>query len=120
MTDVLVVDDSLVARKLLIRALPSDWAITLTQASNGSQALTEFRKTRHPIVFLDLNMPECDGYEVLQTLHDEGITPTIIVLSGDIQPHAQERAFKLGASAFVRKPATPEVIAKVLSEVGIR
>ncbi|HEY6558915.1 MAG TPA: response regulator [Polyangiaceae bacterium] len=120
MTDVLVVDDSLVARKLLIRALPSDWSVTLTQAANGLQALTEYRRTRHPIMFLDLNMPECDGYEVLQALHDEGITPTVIVLSGDIQPHAQERVFKLGARAFVRKPATPEVIAKVLHEVGVR
>jgi CheY-like chemotaxis protein len=120
MTQVLVVDDSVVARKLLIRALPDDWPVTLTQAANGSQALAEFRKTRHPIMFLDLNMPEVDGYQVLQTLHDEGITPTVIVLSGDIQPHAQERVFKLGARAFVRKPATPEVIAKVLQEVGLR
>jgi two-component system, chemotaxis family, chemotaxis protein CheY len=119
MTDVLVVDDSLVARKLLIRSLPGDWTITLTQAGNGNQALAEFRKTRHQVMFLDLNMPECDGYEVLKTLHDEGITPTVIVLSGDIQPHAQERVFQLGASAFVRKPATPEVIAKVLREVGL-
>jgi CheY-like chemotaxis protein len=120
MTDVLVVDDSLVARKLLIRALPSDWSVNLTQAANGHQALDELRKTGHPVMFLDLNMPECDGYEVLETLQNEGLTPTVIVLSGDIQPHAQERVFKLGARAFVRKPATPEVIAQVLREVGVR
>lgn len=119
-TEVLVVDDSLVARKLLIRALPSDWSVTLTQVSNGAQALIEYRKKRHSVMFLDLNMPELDGYDVLKTLHDEGILPIVIVLSGDIQPHAQEKVFALGARAFVRKPATAEVVAKVLLEAGVR
>ena len=37
---VLVVDDSPMARKMLIRALPSDWEVTVTQASNGLEALS--------------------------------------------------------------------------------
>ncbi|MBP8215181.1 MAG: response regulator, partial [Propionivibrio sp.] len=59
---VLVVDDSPIARKMLIRALPAEWDIEITQASNGLEALAAYRAGKVDVMFLDLTMPDMDGY----------------------------------------------------------
>lgn len=116
---VLVVDDSLVARKLLIRALPQGWASDIGQASNGVQALDALRANRPDVMFLDLNMPDMDGYSVLSAMQREQLGAAVIVLSGDIQPKAQERVMALGARAFVKKPISDRDLADTLQRCGI-
>ena len=116
---VLVVDDSPIARKMLIKALPPDWDIEITQASNGIEALAAYRAGRVDVMFLDLTMPDMDGYEVLETLRREDLNCLVIVVSADIQDKAQERVMGLGAIAFIKKPVDAQKIEAVLHEYGI-
>lgn len=116
---VLVVDDSAMARKMLIKSLPEDWDITITQAANGAEAMSAYRAGKVDVMFLDLTMPEMDGYQVLQALRQEDLNCLVIVVSADVQPGAQERVRKLGAVAFIRKPVDPERVAAVLREYGV-
>lgn len=116
---VLVVDDSAMARKMLIRALPADWDITVTQASNGAEALSHYRQGGVDLMFLDLTMPEMDGYQVLETLRREDLNCLVIVVSADIQEAAQARVRALGAIAFIKKPVDAERVKVVLKEYGL-
>lgn len=116
---ILVVDDSPMARKMLVRSLPPAWDIQITEVSGGLEALAEYRSGRVDVMFLDLNMPEMDGYQVLETLRREGLNCLVIVVSGDIQEKAQERVSALGAIAFVRKPVDAQKIEAVLRQYGI-
>jgi CheY-like chemotaxis protein len=116
---VLVVDDSPMARKMLIKALPASWDVTITQASNGKEALAAYRTGSVEVMFLDLTMPEMDGYQVLEALRQEDLNCLVIVVSADIQPGAQERVRQLGAIAFVKKPVKPAEVQAVLKEYGI-
>ena len=118
-TPILVVDDSAMARKMLIKSLPASWDVEITQAGNGHEALHAYRAGKADVMFLDLTMPEMDGYQVLETLQREGLNSFVIVVSADIQPIAQERAKKLGALAFVKKPVSPGVLESVLKEYGV-
>lgn len=115
---VLVVDDSAMARKMLIKSLPAHWEMEITQASNGVEAIEAYRAGKAEIMFLDLTMPIMDGYQVLETLRQEDMNSLVIVVSADIQPIAQQRVKSLGAIAFVKKPVTSEVIESVLKEYG--
>ncbi len=119
-TSVLVVDDSSVARKILIRSFPKTWAVDVRQAANGEEALAAYRASRPDIIFLDLNMPVMDGYQFLEALKDEANRPPILVLSGDIQPKAQERVMALGALGFVKKPITEAGLATLLQANGFQ
>ncbi len=83
---VLVVDDSSMARKMLIRALPPDWDITVRQAANGIEALTAYRQGGVDVIFLDLNMPDMDGYQVLETLRREDLNCLVIVVYRERTP----------------------------------
>src|SRR5690606_35213383 len=92
-------DDSAMARKQLLRALPSDWDAQVTQAEHGEQALAAVRSGKAEVLFLDLNMPVLDGYQTLEAIAKEQLDTFVIVVSGDIQPQAQQRVLKLGAMA---------------------
>ncbi|SBT05315.1 Response regulator [Candidatus Accumulibacter aalborgensis] len=116
---VLVVDDSPMARKMLIRALPSDWEVTVTQASNGLEALSCYRQGGVDVMFLDLTMPGMDGYQVLETLRHEDLNCLVIVVSADIQDAAQARVRELGAIDFIKKPVDAMRIKAVLKEYGL-
>lgn len=116
---VLVVDDSPMARKMLIKSLPPDWDIEIRQACNGEEALATYRQGRADVIFLDLNMPGMDGYGVLETLQAEDLNCFVIVVSADVQPQARERVMKLGAIAFVQKPVDAAKLEPVLREYGV-
>jgi two-component system chemotaxis response regulator CheY len=119
-TSVLIVDDSAVSRSIVIRSLPPGWDIAITQASNGSEALTALGEKRYSVVLLDLNMPVMDGYEFLEAVKRSGMDrPVVIVLSGDIQPMAQARVLELGANVFVKKPVRAQSLLAALKEAGV-
>ncbi len=119
MIALLVCDDSSMARKQLIRALPEDWPVVITQASNGQEAVQAVRDGLAEVMFLDLTMPVMDGYQVLTALAHEHLSSRVIVVSGDIQEQAQQRVQDLGALAFIKKPATSETIRQTLLRLGL-
>lgn len=116
---VLVVDDSPMARKMLIKSLPAEWDIDIRQAADGEEALAAYRQGGADVIFLDLNMPGLDGYGVLETLRAEGLNCLVIVVSADVQPQARERVMNMGAIAFVQKPVDAQKLEPVLREYGV-
>ena len=116
---ILVVDDSAMARKMLIKSLPPEWDVEISQAGNGVEALEAYRAGKAAVMFLDLTMPVLDGFGVLETLRKEDLNSMVIVVSADIQPVAQERVMSMGAIAFVKKPVSAELISNVLKQYGV-
>lgn len=116
---ILVVDDSAMARKMLIKSLPPEWDVEISQAENGVEALEAYRAGKAAVMFLDLTMPVMDGYGVLESLRKEDLNSMVIVVSADIQPVAQERVMSMGAIAFVKKPVSSELISNVLKQYGV-
>ena len=116
---ILVVDDSAMARKMLIKSLPPEWDVEISQAENGVEAIAAYRAGKAAVMFLDLTMPVLDGFGVLETLRQEDLNSMVIVVSADIQPVAQERVLSMGAIAFVKKPVSSELISTVLKQYGV-
>jgi len=107
------------ARKQVLRALPADWSVSITEASNGRQAMEAIRKGLGQVVLLDLTMPEMDGYQVLSALRTEGLKAQVIVISGDVQEEAVRRVSELGALAFLKKPFDETELRQTLSRLGL-
>ena len=116
---VLICDDSALARKQIGRSLPKDWDISISFAENGKIGLESIRHGKGDIVFLDLNMPVMDGYEVLEEIQREDLPAIVIVISGDIQPEAHKRVKALGAIDFIEKPINNEKLTHILEQYGI-
>jgi chemotaxis protein CheY-P-specific phosphatase CheC/CheY-like chemotaxis protein len=107
------------ARKQVLRALPADWSVSITEASNGRQAMEAIRKGLGQVVLLDLTMPEMDGYQVLSALRTEGLKAQVIVISGDVQEEAVRRVSELGALAFLKKPFDETELRQTLNRLGL-
>ncbi|WP_343222648.1 response regulator [Marinobacterium ramblicola] len=115
---VLICDDSAFARKQMVRAL-SEWNVSITEASHGLEALEAVRAGKGHLLFLDLNMPILDGYQVLERIRAQDMQTLVVVVSGDIQSEARERVTSLGALGFINKPIDAKILHDALAEYGL-
>ena len=98
----LVVDDEALARADLCRMLSSNPAIAIVgQCDNGNEAVAAVRAQQPDLVFLDVQMPGCDGFEVLERLGTK--LPSVIVFVTAYDQYAL-RAFEAGALDYLLKP----------------
>lgn len=114
---VLICDDSALARKQMARSLPASLNADITFAVHGLDALEQLEANAFKLMFLDLTMPELDGFGTLEEIGKRGIDIPVVVVSGDIQPKAKERVMALGARAFIQKPIDKEALKAVLREL---
>lgn len=119
---ILVVDDTLVIRKLLMGILRKA-GYELLEADDGEAALS-LAEERHPdIILLDVVMPGRDGYAVCEELKSRsGVSDIpIIFLSGKSGAQSKIRGLELGAVDYITKPFDKgEVIARVRSQLKIQ
>jgi len=118
-TKLLICDDSNMARKQLARSLPDGWDVEISFATNGIEGVEAIKAGKGDFLLLDLNMPEMDGYQVLETILKEDLPTLTIVVSGDIQPEAHKRVLGLGALDFIQKPVSKEKLTEVLLSYGV-
>ncbi len=114
---ILICDDSSLARKQMARALPASLNANITFAEHGREALQILQQQDFKLIFLDLTMPELDGFGTLEEMNALGITAPVVVVSGDIQPKAKQRVMDLGAKAFIKKPIDLNVLKNVLRQL---
>ncbi|SNS23998.1 response regulator receiver modulated CheB methylesterase [Granulicella rosea] len=108
---VLVVDDSVVIRRMLSRILESDSAIQLVGvACNGLEALTKIAELKPQVVTLDVEMPEMTGLEALREIAKRHANVRVVMLSSLTTQGADTtiEALMSGASDYVGKPAQME------------
>jgi two-component system chemotaxis response regulator CheY len=117
---VLVVDDSAVIRKVVIRAL-SQTGVTIDevlQAADGLEALKILHQVKIDLVLSDINMPNMDGIQMLAAMQQEPALkeiPVIMITTEGSQSKVMDAA-KLGAKGLVRKPFVPEQIKQKMIE----
>src|ERR1700681_1448569 len=97
-----VVDDEPLARTNISVMLKHDPEIEIVrECGSGMEALSEIRDTKPDLVFLDVQMPECDGFDVLELLGRDLPTALIFVTAYD---QYALRAFDAGALDYLLKP----------------
>ena len=98
----MVVDDEPLARSSLKLLLRRDPEVELVgECKSGMEALAEIRRMKPELVFLDVQMPECDGFDVLEQLGSE--MPRALVFVTAYDQYAL-RAFEAGALDYLLKP----------------
>jgi len=99
---VLVVDDEPLARRNVTVLLHQDPEVELVEeCGSGAEAVETIRQWRPQLVFLDVQMPECDGFDVLERL-GTNLPPTIIFVTA--YDEYAIRAFEVGALDYLLKP----------------
>jgi len=115
--NILVVDDSAVIRRYLIRLL-EDAGYEVEIAKDGEDALRKLKKRKFSLVTLDFEMPYLNGLEVLKEIMQ--CCPTRVLMISSYTTDSAELTFKaleLGAIDYIPKPRNSVDIAKVSDEI---
>ncbi len=108
---ILVVDDDPIVTLLASEAIACV-AMDVVVATTGSEAITLFGQVAPDAVFLDVFMPDLDGYAVCRTLRTlpTGVTTPIVMMTARDDGRAIDLAYECGATDFVSKPLNPTLL----------
>jgi two-component system LytT family response regulator len=114
----LLVDDEPLAREGLRMLLARDPDVAgVHEARNGREAVEAIRRLHPDLVFLDVQMPEMDGFGVVREIGAERMPPVIFVTAHDRHAVA---AFEISALDYLLKPVTAERFAAALERAKAR
>lgn len=114
--EIVIVDDDFIIQEL-IRTAFADTKFQITAYNNGREFVDVADNLTPDLVFLDLMMPEMDGFQVLQNLKERSVRLPIIVLSALSKRETVVEALKLGVTSYMIKPLKPQDLRKKASEV---
>jgi two-component system CheB/CheR fusion protein len=116
----LVIDDNKSTTDAMVQMLKL-WNITARPVLSPGVAMGILSKEIPNIVFLDINMPGVDGFEVLAFLRREPrlATVPVVIATSDDQPQTSKRALAGGANAVLIKPVMADTLEKVLQKIGL-
>jgi len=115
---VLVVDDEPLARSNLAVLLTRDPAITLVGlCGSAAEALATIPVVKPDLLFLDIEMPECDGFELLERL---GSAPDFAIVFVTAHNQFALRAYEVGALDYLLKPFDDRRFERVLARAKER
>jgi two-component system chemotaxis response regulator CheY len=120
MTQVLVVDDSSVIRKVA-RRIFEGMALQTAEADNGVTALNACRHAMPDAILLDWNMPVMDGYAFLKELRrmPGGTKPKVVFCTTENDVAHIARAMHAGADEYIMKPFDREIVQSKFEEIGV-
>ncbi len=107
MKTVLVIDDSIVIRKMVEIALEDEEEIQIETSISGKEGLEKMDQLEPHLVILDMMLPDINGVEILKTIKASKGIP-VIMLSGKDSPQLIEKAKSEGADEFLPKPFRDE------------
>jgi PAS domain S-box-containing protein len=115
---VLYVEDNLANLKLMERILERRPGVQLISAMQGSLGVTLARDHRPDLIFLDLNLPDMGGHELLGRLSADPKTADlpVVVISADVTAGQHARLVDAGARDFVPKPFDVERLLRIVDE----
>lgn len=112
MQKILVVDDMEINRVLLHMILEDTYNIEV--AANGKQALQKLQENEQEwsAVLLDLQMPEMDGFAVIESMEEHGLLDKIpvFIISSEQAAEVESRCLELGVSDFIHKPFDSTIV----------
>jgi len=115
---VLIVDDEPLARRNLAALLARDPAVAVVgECGSAEEALAAIATLAPDLVFLDIDMPECDGFAMLEQC---GPAPTFAVVFVTAHHQFALRAFEVGALDYILKPFDDARFARVLARAKER
>jgi len=116
---IIVADDSMIIKNIIEKALSDEYVVL--KASNGREAIKHITDKKYDIVgmLLDLNMPETDGFVVLNYFQNNNLFKKypIVIISGDDTKETINKAFTYDIVDMLNKPFSSDKIKAMVSRM---
>lgn len=119
--NILIADDSATSRSYVQKnlELADIHPVKFFQVKNGKEAFELMKIQKIELLFLDINMPEMTGIELVEQLKKAGILEKtkIIIISSEGSQKKIDQLKSLGVFEFIRKPFTPELFSDLVGRL---
>ena len=115
-TNILVIDDQLEVRTILVKMLESG-GYQAVSASNGEEGLRIYRSGQFDLIITDIIMPEKEGLETIMAIKRQDKRIKIIAISGFVETPYLESARLLGADRILTKPCSRQRLLDTVHEL---
>lgn len=116
----LIVDDSMVMRKIIKRSLAAAGIDSIDEATDGAQGLEAVSQEDYALVLMDWNMPNMTGIDAVRAIRGRGNDIPIIMVTTESERSRVLEAIKAGANDYVMKPFSAEDLTERVSDVLAR
>ncbi|CCQ09595.1 Chemotaxis regulator-transmits chemoreceptor signals to flagelllar motor components CheY [Pseudoalteromonas luteoviolacea B = ATCC 29581] len=113
---ILIVDDVGTVRSFLHQTLSHLGIDKIREASTATQCIKACEETHFDIVFLDIELPDGDGKEIIARLNEINPNVNVVMVSAHSTVENVKDAIERGAKGFVVKPFSPKKIAAMLKK----
>ncbi|RFS19102.1 response regulator [Chitinophaga silvatica] len=111
---ILVAEDNKMNQNLL-KHLLTNWQLQFKIVNNGNEVLQALEKQHYDLVLLDIQMPEMDGYTVIQVIrNDLKSTIPVIAMTAHAMTGEREKCLQMGMSEYLTKPINEEELYKLI------
>lgn len=114
---ILIVDDERLMQDMMGNILKEQGFTGFEKCGSPELALKLHAKKKFDLTFLDIEMPEKNGIEVLRELKQEYPDRHVVMLSGSTAIHTVKKALSCGADSFIAKPYTPKKVLTVIEKL---
>jgi CheY-like chemotaxis protein len=116
---ILIVDDSEMTRRLISTAVRGLKDIELEEAKDGFEALQKLPTKPFDLLFVDINMPNINGLELIDYCKQSELYQhiPIIIISTEDSLRDQQKGLELGASDFLMKPIQLDHLIEVINRI---
>ncbi len=117
MARILVADDASFMRQMIREIVESEGFEVCGEASDGLEALDEFRRLQPDVVTMDIVMPRKSGIDAVRGIMDLDPSACIVMCSALGQESLVSEALEAGAKDFIVKPFKPDSVIETLKKV---
>lgn len=120
--NILLVEDNLINQKVTTRILKR-FGYTVDVAVNGLDAVESVKKKQYDIIFMDIQMPEMDGFEATKRIikmFAKEKCPVIIAMTAAVMKGDREKCLETGMKDYIPKPVLPEAVQTAIEKWGKR
>jgi two-component system sensor histidine kinase/response regulator len=110
---ILVAEDNLINQKVA-KTIFKNLGFEITIAVNGNVVIEKVQELSFDIIFMDIMMPEKDGFDATQSIRNMGYKMPIIAVTADTNVDSREKVIESGMDDFIPKPIRVDEIKRVL------
>ena len=112
---VLVAED-IKTNQMLMKSLLEKMGIEVTMAEDGNQAMQKAFAQEFDLIFVDIQMPNMDGYEAIKALRAEGMATPIIALTANVMKGDDKKCIEAGSDGYLAKPIDRYKLTEILGK----
>lgn len=111
---ILIIDDAYTVREYLRQTLMHLGMSQVHEAADGSRGLSVFNQHQHDLVFLDIELPDINGQQLLKKIKTESDRTHVVMVTAHNSVDNVQKSIAAGASGFIAKPFSPQKIKNIV------